>query len=290
MMIWCHSGFPFATQEDRSNEPYMSKKDQASKGHNWKKRVKDWLLIPQSSTYSNPHDVGFDELAKHHTRTDCWMAIDGYVYDVSRFVPYHPGGPKILEMYAGRDATVAFSRNHITSDVLSAIANFRVGRLIEGDGELSTSSAPTSSPSPQQAPVASSPVVAAPTISATVASSSPSSNREADLAAAALIGLSRSQLEGVVQRSQLFRHLSPEAVSSTIEEAVMSQTRGEVDDETALRELFSTLDTTSKGYVTRLALRDLLYRLDPDGVAEETLLRAPEQITFSVFLRLFKQL
>jgi cytochrome b involved in lipid metabolism len=283
---------PLAAQEDQSSEPYMSKKDQASKGHNWKKRVKDWLLIPQSSTYNNPHDVGLDELAKHHTRTDCWMAIDGYVYDVSRFVPYHPGGPKILEMYAGRDATVPFSRNHITLDVLSAIANFRVGRLIESDGELSPSAAPTSSPSPHQAPLASSPVVATPTISAKVASLSPSStsNREADLAAAALIGLSRSQLETVVQRSQLFRHVSPDAVSSTIEEAVMSQTRGEVDDETALRELFSTLDTTSKGYVTRLALRDLLYRLDPDGVAEETLLRAPEQITFSVFLRLFKQL
>ncbi|CUI12357.1 NADPH-hemoprotein reductase, putative [Bodo saltans] len=281
----------------------MSKKDQASKGHNWKKRVKDWLLIPQSSTYGNPHNVSLDELAKHHTRTDCWMAIDGYVYDVSRFVPYHPGGPKILEMYAGRDATVPFSRNHMTSSVLSAIENFRVGRLLEGDEDVSepaTTAAPATTTSASQRTTASATpavvpsVVVVPPSTSLLASSSPttsaSAKREADLAAAALIGLTRGQLEGVVQRSQLFRHLSPETVSSTIEEAVMSQTRGEVDDETALRELFSTLDTTSKGYVTRLALRDLLYRLEPDGVAEETLLRAPEQITFPVFLRLFKQL
>lgn len=277
----------------------MSKKDQGNRQHNWKKRIKDWLLIPQSAAYGNPHDVSLDELAKHHTRTDCWMAIDGYVYDVSRFVPYHPGGPKILEMYAGRDATVPFSRNHITSNVLSSIENFRVGRLVDEGADAPVVSSSALPPPPPRAPAHASATVVTPPKPAVIfvpppapgsVSSSSAVKLEADLAAEAMIGFNRQQLEAVVHKSQLFGTLSPSMVSTAIDAAVMSQTRGEVDDETALRELFATLDATSKGYVTRQALRDLLYRLDPDGVAEETLLRAPEQITFAVFLKLLKQL
>lgn len=285
----------------------MSKKDQG-KSHNWKKRVKDWLLIPQSSSYGNPHDVTGDELAKHHTRTDCWMAIDGLVYDVSRFVPYHPGGTKILEMYAGRDATAPFSRNHVTKGVLAAIENFLIGRLVEGSAEHKELSEDRISAGPPPCEQGTEPTPSsstAPPITTTIVTtvekattaldgnaSSPlgGARSEVDVAAEAFIGLNRQQLMGVVQNSQLFQHMSSEAVAATIDDAVMSQTRGGVDDEAALRELFAALDTTSRGYVTRLALRDFFYRLEPDGVAEETLLRAPEQITFAVFLKLFKQL
>jgi cytochrome b involved in lipid metabolism len=270
----------------------MSKKDQG-KSHNWKKRIKDWLLIPQSSTYAKPHDVTLDELAKHHTRTDCWLAIDGFVFDVSRFVPYHPGGPKILEMYAGRDATAPFARNHITGSVLTAIENFRVGRLVESEGSTpkeATAPAPDG-PSPAMTDNREGSVLPPPLRSTTTPTVAPSDDTvEADLAAEALIGLNRQQLTAIVQRSELFNHMHNDMVASTINEAVTSQTRGDIDDETALRELFATLDMSSKGYVTRLALRDLLYRLEPDGAAEEALLRAPEQITFAVFLKLFKQL
>lgn len=58
------------------------------------------------------------------------MAIDGIVYDVSRFVPFHPGGTRVLEMYAGRDATAPFQRSHMSSAVLECVASCRVGRLV----------------------------------------------------------------------------------------------------------------------------------------------------------------
>ena len=49
------------------------------------------------------------ELKKHRRVDDCWLAIDGKVYDVTDYIKYHPGGKKIL-MGAGKDATKLFSK------------------------------------------------------------------------------------------------------------------------------------------------------------------------------------
>jgi len=42
-----------------------------------------------------------EELAKHGSERDCWVAINGFVYDVSRFLPEHPGGPETVTEWAG---------------------------------------------------------------------------------------------------------------------------------------------------------------------------------------------
>jgi predicted heme/steroid binding protein len=49
-----------------------------------------------------------DEIAKHNQANDCWMAIEGQVYDVTSFIPQHPGGRAILEG-CGKDATELFN-------------------------------------------------------------------------------------------------------------------------------------------------------------------------------------
>jgi hypothetical protein len=45
------------------------------------------------------------ELQLHHSRHDCWIAINGIVYDVSKFLNEHPGGPEFLTQQAGRDGS-----------------------------------------------------------------------------------------------------------------------------------------------------------------------------------------
>jgi hypothetical protein len=45
------------------------------------------------------------ELQLHHSRHDCWIAINGTVYDVSKFLTEHPGGPEFLMQQAGRDGS-----------------------------------------------------------------------------------------------------------------------------------------------------------------------------------------
>jgi len=53
-----------------------------------------------------------DEVAKHNSRDSCWVIIHGRAYDVTDFLPEHPGGPKIILKYAGKDATEEFEPIH----------------------------------------------------------------------------------------------------------------------------------------------------------------------------------
>ena len=41
------------------------------------------------------------EVAKHNTDADCWLVIEGVVYDVTEFLSEHPGGGDIVVDVAG---------------------------------------------------------------------------------------------------------------------------------------------------------------------------------------------
>jgi hypothetical protein len=60
----------------------------------------------QGAVVSNVDErkISAEELAKH----DCWIAISGIVYDISKFMNAHPGGPETLTPYLGADGTRAF--------------------------------------------------------------------------------------------------------------------------------------------------------------------------------------
>ena len=47
-----------------------------------------------------------DEIKTHNTNGDCWLIIEGKVYDISKYMAKHPGGFEILvENSNGKDAT-----------------------------------------------------------------------------------------------------------------------------------------------------------------------------------------
>jgi isopentenyl diphosphate isomerase/L-lactate dehydrogenase-like FMN-dependent dehydrogenase len=52
------------------------------------------------------------EVAKHNTPEDCWVCLYGDVWDVTEFLPGHPGGSKIILQLAGRDATEEYDPIH----------------------------------------------------------------------------------------------------------------------------------------------------------------------------------
>ncbi|KAK9451841.1 FMN-dependent dehydrogenase-domain-containing protein [Limtongia smithiae] len=57
------------------------------------------------------------DIATHNTKDSCWVIVHGKAYDVTEFLPEHPGGQKIILKYAGKDATKEFDPIH-PSDTL----------------------------------------------------------------------------------------------------------------------------------------------------------------------------
>jgi L-lactate dehydrogenase (cytochrome) len=52
------------------------------------------------------------EVAEHSSAESCWVIVHGKAYDVTEFLPEHPGGPKIILKYAGKDATEEYDPIH----------------------------------------------------------------------------------------------------------------------------------------------------------------------------------
>merc|ERR1719382_1109957 len=63
-------------------------------------------LPPGMSAYTK------EEVAKHTSKTDCWVILDGKVLNVTSFLSQHPGGELAILTFAGKDATEEFNMIH----------------------------------------------------------------------------------------------------------------------------------------------------------------------------------
>ncbi|PIN98782.1 MAG: cytochrome B5 [Candidatus Diapherotrites archaeon CG10_big_fil_rev_8_21_14_0_10_31_34] len=67
-----------------------------------------------SDNGSAPKTFSLSEIAKHNNADDCWLVLSGKVFDVTEFIPSHPGGTAILEG-CGKDATELFENRSMGS-------------------------------------------------------------------------------------------------------------------------------------------------------------------------------
>lgn len=47
-------------------------------------------------------------VSKHNTKGDCWFIVHNKVYDVTEYIPFHPGGAREIVTSCGKEATMAF--------------------------------------------------------------------------------------------------------------------------------------------------------------------------------------
>jgi len=73
----------------------------------------------QNSTSIGGETIAQEELTKHNSDTDCWISYWGKVYDVTSWLPKHPGGAKAITPYCGTSSEFenAFTGQHGTSKV-----------------------------------------------------------------------------------------------------------------------------------------------------------------------------
>lgn len=56
--------------------------------------------------------IPLSEVARHNTPEDCWVVLNGRVYDLTEFLDRHPGGRKTIQGRAGKDASKIFNGIH----------------------------------------------------------------------------------------------------------------------------------------------------------------------------------
>ncbi|KAI5315520.1 PREDICTED: cytochrome [Prunus dulcis] len=76
------------------------------------------------------------EVSAHSDRKDCWLLIDGKVYDVTKFLEDHPGGDEVLLAATGKDASNDFEDVGHSSTARAMMDEFYVG-------DIDSSSIPT---------------------------------------------------------------------------------------------------------------------------------------------------
>lgn len=103
-----------------------------------------------------------DEVAKHVTKEDCWVVLDGKVLNVTKFLPDHPGGELAILTFAGKDATAEFNMIHPPDVVGKYAPDAVIGDLSGGGGDLEAGTAVPAAAGGASAPLLSKPAASAP--------------------------------------------------------------------------------------------------------------------------------
>jgi cytochrome b involved in lipid metabolism len=104
--------------------------------------AEDSLTPAPSGSAAATGGLDLTVVAQHNSASDCWSAISGNVYDLTAWIPQHPGGSGVIENMCGRDGTRSYNGQHQGDATADAVlTGFLVGPL---GGPLPGSSAAAS--------------------------------------------------------------------------------------------------------------------------------------------------
>jgi cytochrome b involved in lipid metabolism len=79
--------------------------------------------ITATSTSNSKITLTANEVAKHNSANNCWLIINGNIYNVTSYLNTHPAGPDAIIPYCGKDATQAFNTKGGRGETHSSQAN-----------------------------------------------------------------------------------------------------------------------------------------------------------------------
>jgi len=93
-------------------------------------RIDNKQQLPKEDAKIKPKsldEIKDDVLVQHSSNDDCWVAIHGYVYDLTNFAEEHPAGAESIYNLCGTDGTGAFQAVH-NKNMLDDFEDDKVGR------------------------------------------------------------------------------------------------------------------------------------------------------------------
>jgi len=120
------AGIYFFNQDEpsTSDTPAITSESTSSKDDN-----------PSTNSYTTA------QVATHKTANDCWTIINGNVYDITAYIPRHPGGEDEIVAACGTDGTSLFTERKTadgesvgsgtphSSSAASQLENLKIGTL-----------------------------------------------------------------------------------------------------------------------------------------------------------------
>jgi len=72
------------------------------------------------------------EISTHNSKTSCWTTVKGKVYDITTYIPRHPGGEKQIMQVCGKDGTFLFEDQHSgDKKPNNVLVSFEIGVLAQ---------------------------------------------------------------------------------------------------------------------------------------------------------------
>ena len=85
---------------------------------------------PGSTVSATTKAITLAEVGQHAGAASCWSVVDGSVYDLTKWVNSHPGGPNRILAMCGKDGTSAFNGQHRPSDpAVGFLGKYLIGPL-----------------------------------------------------------------------------------------------------------------------------------------------------------------
>ena len=83
-----------------------------------------------SQTQTSFEGITLSQISQHNSRASCWSVINGGVYDLTSWIPNHPGGEQVILSMCGVDGSAGYNGQHGGRSKITAIlAGFKIGEL-----------------------------------------------------------------------------------------------------------------------------------------------------------------
>ena len=90
-----------------SSNQFAARRKQGGDGISAANWTKVHNSIKSMNKYGGPKRYTMKQIKQHNKKDDCWMVLNGHVFDITEYIPYHPGGDEILKA-KGADGTALF--------------------------------------------------------------------------------------------------------------------------------------------------------------------------------------
>lgn len=117
---------------ERSNNSYQTETDSSTITDGQSTTVNATSGPSESTTNTSAEGITMATITEHNSRSSCWATINGSVYDLTSWIPHHPGGEQAILQLCGTDGSAKFNRQHGSNNrVLTVLAGFKIGTLTQ---------------------------------------------------------------------------------------------------------------------------------------------------------------